>query len=197
MRLEDGEVAVRLARDAMESVTLERDVNEVSLPGGFMESRGVFVTINTHPDGGLRGCIGYPEPIMSLGKAIIKASEGACNDPRFQALTADELDHVVVEVSVLTRPEEVLVGDRLSLPDEVVVGRDGLIMEMGPFRGLLLPQVPVEWGWDSRTFLSQTCVKAGMTPDCWMDRSTKVYSFQAEVFTETSPRGDVVRKPLR
>jgi uncharacterized protein (TIGR00296 family) len=167
-----------------------------SMPQTAKQKRGVFVTIHTYPSMDLRGCIGYPEPVFSLGKALIKAAQGACHDPRFPYLRRNELDNIVVEVSVLTVPLEVEVEDRKSLPSKVNIGRDGLIMEMGLYRGLLLPQVATEWNWDATTFLAETCVKAGLTPDCWLDKRSKVFKFQAEIFLEESPRGKVVRKTL-
>ena len=105
-----------------------------------------------------------------------------------------ELDQVVVEVSVLTPPEELVVARRQEMPEAVVIGRDGLIVERGAYRGLLLPQVPVEWEWDSTTFLEQACMKAGLTPDMWLDRRTRVLTFQAEIFHEESPYGQIVRE---
>ena len=99
-------------------------------------------------------------------------------------------------MSILTPPKEVLVSDPKLLPKTIKVGRDGLIASNGPYHGLLLPQVPVEYGWDEEEFLRQTCVKAGMTPDMWLDKDTKISSFQADVFTEEAPRGKAVRKEL-
>ena len=144
--------------------------NQVNAPESFREKRGVFVTLNQYPSHLLRGCIGFPEPLFSLASAILQAAQHACHDPRFEDLQEDELDKIVVEVTILTVPEEIVVKDRKELPQKVKVGRDGLIIEHGPFRGLLLPQVPVEWGWDSEEFLGQTCMKAGMAPDMWLDR---------------------------
>jgi uncharacterized protein (TIGR00296 family) len=190
----EGELVVRIARRTIEAEAKDEDPGQIDAPGSFRAKRGVFVTIHTYPDMGLRGCIGYPEPVFSLGKALVKAAQGACHDPRFPYLKPQELDGIVVEVSVLTPPEEIEVTDRRQLPGKVKVGQDGLIMEMGYFRGLLLPQVATEWNWDAETFLAETCVKAGLTPDCWLDKSSKVYKFQAEIFTESEPRGKVGRK---
>jgi uncharacterized protein (TIGR00296 family) len=192
----EGQIAVHMARQAIEAVTRDTDMGAFHAPAGLNEKRGVFVTLSTYPDHNLRGCIGYPEPIFSLAKAILQAAEGACHDPRFPALKEKELDDVVVEVSVLTPPELIKIADRKNLPELVTVGVDGLIMENGPYRGLLLPQVPVEWQWNSVTFLEQTCIKAGLLPDMWLDKSTKVYKFQGEVFAESSPHGPVRRKEL-
>lgn len=191
----EGELAVRVARKAVDAEVLDREPEMLDLPEAFSERRGAFVTLETYPDHELRGCIGYPEPVYSLGSALIRAARGACHDPRFPPLARDELDQIVVEVSVLTPPEEIRC-DRRKLPEVIEVGRDGLILERGPFRGLLLPQVPVEWRWDAETFLCQTCLKAGLTPDQWLDPRTRVLRFQAEVFAEKEPRGKVARREL-
>ena len=192
----EGQIAVQMARQAIEAVTRDTDIGVFNAPGSFNEKRGVFVTLSTYPDHNLRGCIGYPEPVYSLAKALLQAAEGACHDPRFPALRPKELDDVVVEVSVLTPPEEIKIADRKKLPDVVKVGVDGLIMENRGNRGLLLPQVPVEWQWSSVTFLEQTCIKAGLLPDMWLDKTTKVFRFQGEVFAESTPHGPVRRKEL-
>jgi uncharacterized protein (TIGR00296 family) len=196
MKDSEGERAVRIARQTIEAEARDEEPGQIDAPGTFREKRGAFVTIHTYPEHGLRGCIGYPEPVFSLGKALVKAAQGACHDPRFPYLHSDELNRIVVEVSILTPPEEIKATDRKTLPSSVEVGKDGLIMEMGYSRGLLLPQVATEWGWDSETFLAETCVKAGLTPDCWLDKNAKVYKFQAEVFMENEPRGRISRKSL-
>jgi hypothetical protein len=190
-------LAVLAARKAVEVEVGLIDVDDFDMPGSFLEKRGVFVTLNSFPEHELRGCIGYPEPVFPLGEALIRAAEAACHDPRFPALRKNEAKDIVVETSILTVPELISLRDRRSLPEVVRVGVDGLIMERGPNRGLLLPQVPVEWGWDATTFLEQTCLKAGLTPDRWLDNSCKVYRFQAEIFYEEAPRGKVLRKELK
>jgi uncharacterized protein (TIGR00296 family) len=192
----EGEHAVRIARKTIEAEAKDEEPGQIDAPGSFREKRGVFVTIHTYPEMCLRGCIGYPEPVYSLGKALVKAAQGACHDPRFPYLRADELANVVVEVSILTPPEEIKIADRKQLPSAIEVGKDGLIMEMGYCRGLLLPQVATEWKWDAETFLAETCCKAGLTPDCWLDKRSKVFKFQAEVFAERGPNGKVSRKAL-
>jgi uncharacterized protein (TIGR00296 family) len=197
MKDSEGEVAVRIARQAIEAEAKDEEPGRIDAPGSFREKRGVFVTLNTYPAFELRGCIGYPEPVFSLGKALVKAAQSACHDPRFPYLRAAELEHVVVEVSILTIPEEVKVEDRKRLPAQVCVGKDGLIMEMGLYRGLLLPQCATDWCWDAETFLAETCVKAGLTPDCWLDKHSKLFKFQAEIFAEDKPRGATGRKTLK
>ena len=109
----------------------------------------------------------------------------------------EELDKVVIEASLLTPPEIITVKKPKHYVKEVVIGRDGLIVEKGFRRGLLLPQVPVEWKWKVDEFLSHTCMKAGLLPDSWLEEGVKIYKFSAKIFSEVEPRGDVVEKKLK
>lgn len=192
----EGEIAVRLARKVVDAEAKGEGIGSMDIPESFREKRGVFVTLSSYPDHLLRGCIGFPEPMFPLADALVQAAQHACHDPRFMDLQESELDSIVVEVSILTPPEEIPVSDPKKLPEQVEIGRDGLIVERGMCRGLLLPQVPVEWEWDVEEFLGQTCMKAGMTPDMWLDKRTKFYKFQGEIFAEDSPRGKVSRKDI-
>ena len=192
----EGELAVRMAREAIESAVRRRGLPPFTVPKSFERDSGVFVTINTHPGEDLRGCIGYPNPFFALAKAIVKAAEGATEDPRFPPLAEGELDRIVVEVSILTPPEPIEAKKPRQLPAMVRVGVDGLIAARGPARGLLLPQVPIEWGWDAEEFLAQTCVKAGLMPDAWLEPETRFYRFQSEIWGETRPRGPIARRTL-
>jgi hypothetical protein len=192
----DGDLAVRLAREAVDAHVEGREMRPFAVPKPFEEKGGAFVTLYVHPSTELRGCIGYPEPFFPLVKSIVKGAEGAAVDPRFPPLEARELDRVVVEVSLLTPPVLMEAKKPKDLPKLVRVGEDGLKIAQGPYRGLLLPQVPIEWKWDAETFLSEACMKAGLLADAWLDGSTRVYTFQAEVFAETDPRGAVVRRDL-
>ncbi|HSA35231.1 MAG TPA: TIGR00296 family protein, partial [Methanomassiliicoccales archaeon] len=194
MKDQEGGMAVKLARRAIDAETRDLDVDRFDVPDGFRRMSGAFVTLKTFPGDELRGCIGYPEPVFPLAEAILRAAQGACHDPRFPTLRPEELDQVVVEVSVLTPPMELKVDDRREVPKAIVIGRDGLIMERGMYRGLLLPQVPVEWEWDVTTFLEQSCLKAGLPPDMWLDRKTRIFTFQAEIFHEESPYGQILRE---
>ncbi len=144
-------------------------------PKSFIEKRGCFVTLTIQ--GELRGCIGYPEPVLPLIEALVEAAIGACSDPRFPPLEAPELPKIRIEISVLTKPKPIK-------PADVKVGRDGLIIRRGFYSGLLLPQVAEEYGWSREEFLSQTCVKAGLHPDVWKEGGTKIFAFRAEIFSE-------------
>lgn len=198
MRYEDreGELAVRIAREALEAYVEGRPRRPFETPGHFQEKSGAFVTINVYPGGDLRGCIGYPQPFFPLLKSVEKSAEGVAEDPRFPRLRPEELDGVTVEVSLLTPPEIIEVRKPKDLAKLVRIGVDGLSIAQGPYRGLLLPQVPVEEGWDASEFLSEACMKAGLLADAWLDASTRVYKFQAEIFREIEPRGPVVRRTL-
>ena len=136
---------------------------------------GAFVTLTI--DGRLRGCIGHIVGDQPLCDTIAAMAEAAAfGDPRFPPLTRQEFDRVAIEISIL--------GPLEPCPDpaRVIVGRHGLLARRGGRSGLLLPQVPVEWGWDRETFLDQTCRKAGLEPGCWRDPATTLYWFEAEVF---------------
>ncbi len=194
---EEGEFAVKIARKVVEFYLEHEDVPYIEFPKRFEEKSGVFTTISTYPSRELRGCIGYPEPVLPLKDALIQSAlSAAFSDPRFPPLRKSEVDNVVFEVSLLTPPEEIRVERREDLLKEIKIGVHGLIAERGFYRGLLLPQVPVEWRWDVREFLEQTCWKAGLPRDCWLDEATKFYRFTAEIFEEEEPRGNIRRKEL-
>ncbi|RLF21602.1 MAG: TIGR00296 family protein [Thermoprotei archaeon] len=196
---EEGALLVRIAREAVSKYLKERVIIEPprGLPDKLYEKRGVFVTIKRYPSMELRGCIGYPEPILPLINATIRAAlSSALEDPRFYPLSAEELEHVVFEVSVLTPPQLIKVSKPTDYPKQVKVGVDGLIVEKGIYRGLLLPQVAVEYGWSEEEFLSQCCIKAWLPPDAWLEPDTRIYKFQAEIFEEEHPGGEIKRKAL-
>jgi len=198
---QEGEYLVKLARKAVEEYLKNGKVISPAkdAPLKLLERCGVFVTINSVRDGGkeLRGCIGYPYPTTMLAQAVIESAvNSATQDPRFYPLTNQELGSVVFEVSVLTPPELVKTDNPKKYLSHIKVGKDGLIIERGGCKGLLLPQVPVEWRWDEEEFLCQCCIKAGLPPDNWLLKDTKIYKFQAIIFEEETPRGEIERKAL-
>jgi hypothetical protein len=161
---------------------------------------GVFVTLNkvSGSSHSLRGCIGFPYPVMPLVDAVSEAAvSAALRDPRFQPVSLEEMDSVAVEVSVLTPPEKIVVESPGEYPDHVRVGRDGLIMDRGSSRGLLLPQVAVDWGWSAEEFLTQCCIKAYLPPDSWLTPGTEIFRFRAIIFAEEESRGRVARVELK
>jgi hypothetical protein len=195
--IEEGTAAVKIARKVIEAHINGKKPPKLEFPKSFDELGGVFVTINTFPEKDLRGCIGYPEPVFPLKDAIVDAAKSASTrDPRFRAISSKELDKIVVEVSLLTKPELIKVDKPKDYLKVVKIGRDGLIVEHGMYRGLLLPQVPIEWKWDVHTFLDHTCMKAGLLADAWLELGTKLYSFTAQVFDEKEPNGKIVEMPL-
>jgi len=201
LSLEEGRLLVKLARKAVEEYLKNRKRIRPpeNIPEKLMQPRGVFVTINSveGEEKELRGCIGLPYPTTPLAEAVIESAiSSATQDPRFYPLSLEELDSVVFEVSILTPPQLVEVENPSEYPSKIKVGVDGLIIERGFYRGLLLPQVPVEWGWGEEEFLCQCCLKAGLPPDCWLMKGTKVYKFQAIIFEEETPKGEVRRKTL-
>jgi len=196
LSLNDGKKSVNYARNVIEEYVKNKKIPVCNLSTVFKDKQGAFVTIHTYPDYDLRGCIGIPLPVMSLCDAIAEGAASATRDPRFLPLAVKELDNVVVEVTVLSPPELIKIKKPEDYLKNIVVGRDGLIVEQGFYKGLLLPQVPVEQGWDKEEFLSHTCIKAGLMPDAWFDKQTKVYRFSGQVFTEVKPRGDVKEKKL-
>jgi AmmeMemoRadiSam system protein A len=142
----------------------------------LLEHRGAFVTLKI--DHRLRGCIGHVVGVSPLWLAVRdNAVAAAFRDPRFEPLTRDELPVIHIEISALT---PMMPGSG----DDIVVGRDGILIERGASRGLLLPQVAVEYGWDAQTFLDATCRKAGLGGGSWRDPDTHISTFSAEVFGE-------------
>ncbi len=198
---QDGEFLVSLARLTVEEyLRTGKAIAEPQVASpNLQRPSGVFVTIKKITDNKkeLRGCIGYPYPTTRLVKAVVEcAISAATEDPRFPPLSSGESDSVVFEISVLTPAKLLKVKDPRTLPSEIVIGKDGLIVEKGPCKGLLLPQVPVECSWGPEEFLCNCCIKAGLSPDCWLLETTKVSKFQAKVFEEERPRGLVRPKRL-
>ena len=141
----------------------------------LMEPRGAFTTL--HLEGRLRGCVGYVYPVKPLYRTVAEtAVSAAFNDTRFLPVTAEEAARLKIEISVLSRLMPIAAED-------IEAGRHGLVVTLGSRRGLLLPQVAVEFGWDARTFLEETCHKAGLPPDAW-ERGAIIEAFTAEVFHE-------------
>ena len=198
---DEGTLLVRLARRAVENYLKTRKYP--SPPEGLsqklLQPCGVFVTINIlqNKEKELRGCIGYPHPTAPLVEAVVdSAINAATRDPRFPPLKPQELDHVVFEVSVLTPPQKIEVRNPKEYSSKIKVGEDGLIIERGMYKGLLLPQVPIEWEWSEEEFLCQCCNKAGLPADYWLVQGTTIYKFQAIIFEEEKPNGKITRKPL-
>jgi uncharacterized protein (TIGR00296 family) len=192
----EGRAAVKLARKTIETFLSEGRLSGpqesgIDLSPVFGENRGVFVTLTE--DGLLRGCIGHPYPDSTLKEAILdSAISAATRDPRFPPVGKEELDSIVVEVTILTQPEKINAPPK-DLPDKVIIGKHGLIVKQGYYQGLLLPQVAPENNMDSIDFLSHTCMKAGLSPDAWV-KGAEVYCFEGQIFKEKEPGGEVIEE---
>jgi len=169
---------VEIARTAVVDVTTGQGARSgaIAEADAFPEASGAFVTLKR--EGRLRGCIGTLACRLPLAEEVARVAVSAAReDPRFEPLRVSELDDLDVEVSILGPLETIDPFDEHAFE----IGSHGLVVEQGRRRGLLLPQVATEWGWDREMFLSQTCVKAGLAPDAWR-RGAKVYRFAGEVF---------------
>jgi uncharacterized protein (TIGR00296 family) len=190
----EGAELVRLARTVVEKYLQESTI--IKSERDTQEKTGVFVTLNyvtTTKKEYLRGCIGFPLPEKPLYQGVVEAAiAAATEDPRFPPLDIQELDNILFEISVLTPPERITVSPA-DYGKEIEIGRDGLILQWRFGSGLLLPQVPVELKWDVEQYLANICYKAGAPPDVWLDPSSKLYKFQATVFKEVEPKGEVIR----
>jgi AmmeMemoRadiSam system protein A len=179
--VEDGQRLLTLARDSVAG-RLDAGDGPSAEPGppdlaNLVQRSGAFVSIHA-ADGSLRGCVGYVEPLYPLAEAVSRAAVlAATEDRRFAPVSASELADVLFDVSVLGRPSTLA-------PEDVEVGRHGLVVEGRGRRGLLLPQVAAEEGWDRETFLEHTCVKAGLPPDAWRAGDVRILGFEARVFRE-------------
>jgi AmmeMemoRadiSam system protein A len=172
----DRTVLLKLARDAI--VARATGEHAPPVPDAEILSHRASVFVTLHHGEQLRGCIGhlgFDEPFSDVIPHC--AAAASSEDPRFPAVTAEEIPRLSIEVSVLT-PLEPING-----PDDIEVGRHGLVVESGRHRGLLLPQVAIEWNWNAATFLGQTCHKAGLPIDAWK-HGARIWRFQAEVFSE-------------
>lgn len=179
---DEGKLAIRLARGTIDHVIGKKGKPDVKLTPVFSEKRGVFVTLTKA--GHLRGCIGFPYPVIPLADAIVQAAMAAAlEDPRFSPVEKDELTTLRLEVTVLTVPETVE-GDPDDRPKKIVVGKHGLIIRGRGTSGLLLPQVATEYDWDAKTFLDHTCVKAGLSESSWHDSRVELLAFKGQIFTE-------------
>ncbi|MDD1683880.1 MAG: TIGR00296 family protein [Methanoregula sp.] len=179
---DEGAMVVRSARAAIEHAVAKRPYVSGNLTHVFGEKRGVFVTLTKN--GSLRGCIGFPYPVMPLDKAIVHAAGAAAlEDPRFPPVTKDELAAISLEVTILTVPEP-LEGEPAKRPRQVIVGKHGLIVRGMGTSGLLLPQVATEYGWDAKTFLDHTCMKAGLSERCWTSKNVEILTFEGQIFSE-------------
>jgi len=188
---------VKLARQTIEGYLRTGKKPQAPKVGAKLQGkRGVFVTLTK--DGELRGCIGHPLPTMTLVEAAIDAAiSSATRDPRFPAVSVNEMRDIKIEVSVLSEPEVIKIKSPREYPKCIVIGRDGLIVEWSGYAGLLLPQVPTEYGWGAEEFLSHACMKAGLMPDYWLQKGVRISKFSAQIFAEKNPNGEVEERVFK
>ncbi len=177
---------LRVARDAVGAFVKtgeppKLDAGDYPLTPALKAPGAAFVTLNNGDR--LRGCIGHLMPIRPLVVSVVENACSACRDPRFrdQPITQEELAELAIDISVLSPMR------RLTDPQKVRVGVDGLVISRGRQRGLLLPQVPVEQHWSREEFLQGTCRKAGLEADAWKDAETEIYRFSAQMFSQEAP----------
>jgi AmmeMemoRadiSam system protein A len=170
---EERRVLLKLAHDSIESALEQREVSLTPPSQHLAEPRGAFTTIYFH--GQLHGCVGFVFAVVSLYRTVAETARAAAfEDARFAPVTREEAPELEISLSILS-------GVQPIRPEDVDIGRHGLVISQQGYRGLLLPQVAVEHGWDRATFLEQTCRKAGLPPDAWQ-RGASIEGFTAEVF---------------
>ncbi len=169
---------LRLARKTLEDVTCsKRLVRPTTSFPILREKRGAFVSLHKNKE--LRGCIGMVQAIKPLVETVVEMVEAAAlRDPRFRPVSSHEVPQIEIEISVLSPLVQI------QNVEEIVVGKHGILIEHGWRSGLLLPQVATEYGWDRKTFLEHTCLKAGLDVDAWQEKHTKILIFTADVFND-------------
>ena len=179
--LEIARKSIGLAFDKKPFDTLKTEDKELN------EKRGAFVTLyyGKGKSRKLRGCVGFITSGLPLWQTVAECARlAAFEDPRFVALKKDEMNNLLIEISILTVPKEIKTKLRSDIVSEIEVGKDGLIVEHFGSSGLLLPQVAVEYEWNAQEFLEQTCLKAGLPRLHWKDKGCKISKFQCEIFSE-------------
>ena len=193
----DGQILVKTVRMVVTDYLKNGSKTELGkkFQEDFSFNSGVFVTLNNPL--GLRGCIGYPLPDKKLFNALEEAAiSAATEDPRFPPVKFEELDSITFEVTVLTPPTKIEVSDSQEYLSKIKIGQDGLIVKYGYNSGLLLPQVPVEYGWNEKEFLEYTCEKAGLPKEYWQKEDVEILKFEGIVFKEKVPNGEIIQEKL-
>jgi len=199
LALKEGRFLVKFAREEINAHFIGKKPEIPKDMEGIMSRKSsVFVKLNRYPSHALRGCFGYTESIMPLGQALREVSVSAAfRDHRFHPLRKNELKSTLVEVSILSEPELIQVNNPEEYPKRIKIGRDGLIVDKDSVKGVLLPQMPIEFKWNSREFLSRTCMMASLRPSSWRYPDIKIYKFNAQIFAEKEPEGRIIKRKLQ
>ena len=183
---DEGMRALTYVRNTIMQALCSQKGENQPLNGIFLEMRGVFVTLTKQ--GELRGCIGFPEPVLQLQTALHDAAlAAALQDPRFPPVTCQECADISIEITILTKPELVTVEPHMR-PSIIQIGTHGLIIRGNGRSGLLLPQVATEWNFNPTEFLEQTCQKAGLPKNSWTAENVSLYTFTGQIFSEHTPQ---------
>jgi len=196
--LQQGKKLVKLARSTVEKKIKEGkfEIEKVE-DRELNEKRGIFITIQKFPEKTLRGCIGFTSEEFPIYEGVQKAAfSSAFEDQRFSPIKKENLNKIIFEVSILTKPKSIQVKDPEEYAKKIEIGKDGLMLQNGPFTGLLLPQVPLEFNWKVEEFLDNLCFKAGLTSDWLHDENTRLWKFQSQIFAEKEPKGEIVEIKL-
>jgi AmmeMemoRadiSam system protein A len=176
---EEKRTLLKIARSAIACALESKTLPTLNSQSEALNRRsGVFVTLRIGEN--LRGCIGYIEPLFPLAHATQEvAMKAAMEDPRFMPVTSPELNRITIEISVLSPLEELIETEAIE------IGKHGLVIDAGYRRGLLLPQVAIEYNWDRKQFLKQISLKAGLPPDAWKQKEVRLFTFTVEKFDES------------
>ncbi|MBW6451128.1 MAG: TIGR00296 family protein [DPANN group archaeon] len=196
LSIDEFRILVKLSRESVFGLNVSGTVLNVN--SDFLKNKhGVFVTFLDYKTHDLKGCVGFPYPVYELSEAVCTVAKSAAfDDSRFEPLTQRDAGSVIIEISVLTVPELIDVNGLESLDyiKNICIGKDGLIVQNSIDSGLLLPQVATDNNMDALSFLENTCLKAGFKKDAYKDEDVSVFKFQAQVFSEVSPGGDLIEK---
>ena len=200
LSVEEGAQLIKLARDSIKTYLIDgKEMDPPSgLSGGLLQTNGIFLTLETYPAHEMRGYIGFPYPENPLAYTVIRAAIGtAIGDMRFQEVAYEELDKLVVRLTVTSEPKKLTAKDPKQIVKQILIGRDGLIAQAGRHVGRLLPQVAVENGWNEEEFLSRLCIHAGLPSYAWQEGKVEISIFSAQIFEEESPGGPVREVKLK
>lgn len=198
MKLKEGRFLVGHARKTIEAhfgeekPTIPEEMKEL-----MSKQVGVFVKLNIYKNHVLRGFAGYTEGVIPLSSALSEVSlAAAIRDRRFTPLRKSELKTTIIEVSILSKPELIEADNPGEYSNHIVIGRDGVLVEKDSLKGVLLPQMAVEFRWNPKQFLSHAAMSIGLKPSVWRDKDAKVYRFTAQTFMEKEPYGRISKRKL-